>query len=269
MPSVVYNVSMLDGGPKDRDPDPDGIDPDGIPVDVASVDGVPSDADHSDVASEAAAGSGDAFGDGATDVLEEGGADASDAGAGSASDGDSGDGDSGDGDSGGPVPDEEILFGEQVSDHDGPSLVIDDGKGNNSVVVRDTMPDTMFAFPLQKSVPFPNLMMPLLLDSQQSKDIVAKAEAHNGYVFLVLQRDAEAEVKKVADLHEVGVITRIVKTLKLPDGTMSAMTQGARRAKRVKVVREQPHLVVRVKQLVEIPAQGKRSESLFRLLQKQ
>jgi ATP-dependent Lon protease len=283
LPSVVYNVSMLDGGPKDRDPDPDGIDPDGIPVDVASVDGVPSDADHSDVASEAAAGSGDAFGDGATDVLDEGGADASDAsdasdfgdaGAGSASDGDSGDGDSGDGDSGdgdsgGPVPDEEILFGEQVSDHDGPSLVIDDGKGNHSVVVRDTMPDTMFAFPLQKSVPFPNLMMPLLLDSQQSKDIVAKAEAHNGYVFLVLQRDAEAEVKKVADLHEVGVITRIVKTLKLPDGTMSAMTQGARRAKRVKVVREQPHLVVRVKQLVEIPAQGKRSESLFRLLQKQ
>ncbi|MFT4514627.1 MAG: ATP-dependent Lon protease, partial [Planctomycetota bacterium] len=215
-----------------------------------------------------------AFGDGADDTSGAGDSDASspDASSPDASspDASSSGGDMSDGDnSGGGISDEDIFFGEQVSDHDGPSLVIDDGKANNSVVVQDTLPDTMFAFPLQKSVPFPNLMMPLLLDSQQAKDIVAKAEAHNGYVFLVLQRDSESEVKKVSELHEVGVITRIVKTLKLPDGTMSAMTQGARRAKRVKAVREQPHLVVRVKQLVEIPAQGARSESLFRLLQKQ
>ena len=274
---VVYNVSMLDGRSHNRDADPDGL-----PVDDGSVD--------------SAIGGGDTFGDGAMDAVGTGDSGAGNSGTGDSGAGDSGAGDSGTGDSGagdsgigdsglagggsgasgsdddgasGSVPDEEIFFGEQISDHDGPSLVIDDGKSNTSVVVQDTLPDTMFAFPLQKSVPFPNLMMPLLLDSQQAKDIVAKAEAHNGYVFLVLQRDPEAEVKKVAELHEVGVITRIVKTLKLPDGTMSAMTQGARRAKRVKVVREKPHFVVRVKQLVEIPAQGDRAESLFRLLQKQ
>ncbi|MCK5945457.1 MAG: LON peptidase substrate-binding domain-containing protein, partial [Planctomycetes bacterium] len=127
-----------------------------------------------------------------------------------------------------------------------------------------------FVFPLQKSVPFPSLMMPLLLDSSASRDIIAKAEAHNGYVFLVLQRDPEQQdAAAAADLHEVGVITRIVKTLKLPDGSQSVMTQGVRRARRVKVVRDRPHLVVRVQQIVEIPAQGDRAGSLFRLLQKQ
>ena len=155
-------------------------------------------------------------------------------------------------------------------DGGGPALVVETEPGANSVVVQDAVPDTMFVFPLQKSVPFPSLMMPLLLDSSAARDVVAKAEANNGYLFLVLQKDPDQEDATSADdLHEVGVITRIVKTLKLPDGSQSAMTQGVRRARRVKVVRERPHLFVRVQQLVEIPAQGPRAESMFRLLQAQ
>ena len=150
----------------------------------------------------------------------------------------------------------------------GATLLVEDGDGS-AVLVKDQLPDTMFVFPLRTAVPFPNLMMPLLLDSPTARDIVAKAEAHNGHVFLVLQRDAEKEPQGPGDLHEVGVVTRILRTLKLPDGGMSAMTQGLRRARLVKIVREKPHLVARTKELVEIPAQGSRAQSLFRLLQKQ
>ncbi|MFY9344142.1 MAG: endopeptidase La [Planctomycetota bacterium] len=140
---------------------------------------------------------------------------------------------------------------------------------SGSVVVQDALPDTMFVFPLKKAVPFPHLMMPLLLESPGARDIVAKAEAHNGYLFLVAQKDPDKDLAGIADVHEVGVVTRIMKTLKLPDGGMSAMTQGMRRARVVKVVREKPQLVVRVKEVVEIPPQGDRAGSLFRLLQKQ
>ncbi len=150
----------------------------------------------------------------------------------------------------------------------GPTLSVA-GDGSGSMVVQDLLPDTMFVFPLKKAVPFPHLMMPLLLDTPHLREIVAKAEAHNGHIFLVLQKDAEQETPLAADIYDVGVITRIVKSLKLPDGGMSAMTQGVRRARLVKVVRERPHLVVRVKELVEIPPQGERAASLMRLLQKQ
>ena len=156
----------------------------------------------------------------------------------------------------------------------GPALVVEPQESGHQVVVQDALPDTMFAFPLARSVPFPSLMMPLLLETETARDVVAKAEAHNGHVFLALQKDSEGEASAADDLHEVGVIARILKTLKLPDGSMSAMTQGLRRARRVKVVREKPHLVVRVKQLVEIPPtrdeHGEdRGAALFRLLQKQ
>ncbi len=154
------------------------------------------------------------------------------------------------------------------ADTGGPSIVVetpppDQGK----VVVQQQVPDTLFAFPLRRAVPFPALMMPLLLDSEQTRDIVAKAEAHNGHLFVVLQKNGDQESPGIDDLHEEGVVARILKTLRLPDGSMSAMTQGLRRARRQKVVRQKPHLVVRVKEIVEIPAQGPKAESLVRLLQ--
>lgn len=149
-----------------------------------------------------------------------------------------------------------------------PSLVVEAGpQDQGRVVVQQQLPDTLFAFPLRRAVPFPSLMMPLLLDSQQAREIVAKAEAHNGHLFVVLQKNADTENPTIDDLHEEGVVAKILKTLKLPDGAMSAMTQGLRRVRRTKAVRQKPHLVVRVKEVVEIPAVGKEAESMARLLQ--
>ena len=148
-----------------------------------------------------------------------------------------------------------------------PTVVVETPGGGGRVVVQRQVPDTMFAFPLRRAVPFPTLMMPMLLDSPRDREIVAKAEAHNGHLFVVLQRDPDEEEPGFEGLHEEGVIARVLKTLRLPDGNMTAMTQGLRRARRLKAVRQKPHLVVRVKEIVEIPAQGKKAESLARLLQ--
>jgi ATP-dependent Lon protease len=132
------------------------------------------------------------------------------------------------------------------------------------VVVQEAMPETLFVFTLRRAVPFPNLMMPILLDTQQARDIVAKAEAHNGHLLLLLQEQADQPAEQLVG--QVGVVTRILKVLKLPDGNMSAMTQGLRRARVQKLVREKPHLVAKCKEVVEIPATGKRVDSLVRLL---
>jgi ATP-dependent Lon protease len=173
----------------------------------------------------------------------------------------------------GPGDGPEAPNGPASSDGDGggsqPTVGVEAQGGGAGVVVQDSLPDTMFVFPLKKAVPFPQLMMPLLLESPAAREIVAKAEANHGFLLLVLQRDPEQEAPGADGVHEVGVITRVLKTLKLPDGNMSAMTQGLRRARLVKVVRDKPHLVARVKELVEIPAVGERPAAMFRLLQKQ
>ncbi|GAB4139663.1 MAG: endopeptidase La [Planctomycetota bacterium] len=141
------------------------------------------------------------------------------------------------------------------------------GGAEGAMVVKTVLPETMFVFPLRGAVPFPNLMMPVLLDSAAARDVVAKAEAHNGHLLLVAQRNPDKEQPGPDDLRPVGVVARILKTIHLPDGNMSSMTQGLRRARIARVVRTNPHIVARVTEIVEIPSQGKRAESMFRLLQ--
>ena len=67
----------------------------------------------------------------------------------------------------------------------------------SAIVVSPKVPDTLLVFPLRRAVPFPNLMMPVLLDAPRSREIFQKAEAGNGHVLLIAQKDPlTGELKK-------------------------------------------------------------------------
>lgn len=155
-------------------------------------------------------------------------------------------------------------------DHEGmpfASITIDGVEPTSGLAVTQELPDTMMVFPLRQTVPFPNLMMPVLLDTDRARDIVAQAEAQHGYVLLLVQKDPAVEEPGPKDFFDTGVIARIVKTLKLPDGNSTAMAQGMARAKVARFLRrKKPLLVARTKAMVDIPIAGKRGEAMFRAL---
>ncbi len=136
-----------------------------------------------------------------------------------------------------------------------------------AVTVEHKLPSTLFVFPLREAVAFPNLMMPVLLDSDRAREIVVKAESQSNHLFLLTQKDSTIEEPTADDFYEVGVIARILKTLKLPDGNSSVMVQGVQRARVRRFVRRKPFLLARVREVAEIPAQGKRVEAVYRKLQ--
>ena len=139
--------------------------------------------------------------------------------------------------------------------------------GPGAILVDEELPETLFVFPLRRAVPFPNLMMPILLDSPKSREIIAQVEAGNGYVFLVMQRDPDEEDPGTRSFYSIGVIARVLKVLKLPDGSASAMCQGLRRGKVKKFLRKKPLLLGKVASVVDIPPKGKRAKAAFRKLQ--
>src|SRR5262249_54820868 len=114
-------------------------------------------------------------------------------------------------------------------------------------MVQEDLPETLFVFPLRRAVPFPNLMMPIALETPRSREIVAQAEAGSGYVLLLAQRDAEQDQPAARDFYEVGVIARVLRVFKMPDGSSKAAFQGLRRARVVRFVREEPLLLAKVK----------------------
>jgi len=149
-----------------------------------------------------------------------------------------------------------------------PAGITIEGPESGGLIVQQELPNTLFVLPMRRAVPFPNLMMPILLDSPRARDIVSQAEAQNGYVLMLTQKDDDLEEPGSGDFYQIGVIARVLKTLKLPDGNATAMTQGLQRAKVVKFLRsKKPFLVARTEVLVEIPASGKRGKALFRKLQ--
>jgi ATP-dependent Lon protease len=150
----------------------------------------------------------------------------------------------------------------------GPAIVVGPAEQKSSALeVSASLPETLFVLPLRKAVAFPNLMLPILLDSPRAIEIVSQAESQSSHLLLLTQRDPQVEGSSAADFHEVGVITRILKTLKLPDGNASAMCQGLRRARVEKFVKDKPLPVAKVKSLADIPAAGRRAQALFRKLQ--
>ncbi|MEZ5962456.1 MAG: endopeptidase La [Planctomycetota bacterium] len=148
-----------------------------------------------------------------------------------------------------------------------PAVTVEGLEKGNSIVLQETLPTTLFVLPLRRAVPFPNLVMPVLLDTPLAREIAAKAEAHNGHLLLLTQRDPEVEPTDAKHFYSVGVLAKILKVLKLPDGNATVMAQGLRRARVERFVRRQPFFLARIEVLLDIPARSKRGKALFKVLQ--
>jgi ATP-dependent Lon protease len=159
--------------------------------------------------------------------------------------------------------------GADKADQDAPApgVTVEGADKGTKLVVQETLPTTLFVLPLRRAVAFPNLAMPVLLDTPQAREIAAKAEAQNGHLLLLTQRDPERDPADIKDFYGMGVIARIVRVLKLPDGNGTVWVQALRRARVVRFVRSKPFLLARVEVVLDIPAKSKRGKALFRVLQ--
>ncbi len=80
--------------------------------------------------------------------------------------------------------------------------------------------------PLRDIVVFPYMVVPLFVGRKQS--IAAIEEAFDGdkLIFLVSQKDPKVDDPEEDDLYRVGVVGKIEKLLKLPDGTVKVLVEG-------------------------------------------
>ena len=164
--------------------------------------------------------------------------------------------------------DEDELIAE-VLQSGGPGIVIGGDPAAGAVVLHETkLPNKAFVFPLRRAVAFPVMMMPVRLESENAREIVAKAEAHGGHLLLLAVRPEHAEEEASPEtLYEIGVLAKVLRTLRMPDGTATAMIQGVDRARVVRWVKKRPPLLVAgIEQVVEIPAGTDRAKALFATL---
>src|SRR3954454_3908495 len=125
------------------------------------------------------------------------------------------------------------------------------------------IPAALPALPLREAVPLPDTLTPLAIGQERSIELVNDALARDRMLVMVASKDASNETPGPDELYDVGVVGAIARMLKVPDGTLRILVQGAQRVRIDKWVRETPYLVA---QISELPDEVQESPELTALM---
>jgi len=85
--------------------------------------------------------------------------------------------------------------------------------------------------PLRDIVVFPGMVVPLFVGRDKSVAALEAAMEASKDIFLLAQLDPACDDPEGDDLYDVGVVAQVLQMLKLPDGTVRVLVEGAERAK--------------------------------------
>ncbi|TMK38552.1 MAG: endopeptidase La [Actinobacteria bacterium] len=142
-----------------------------------------------------------------------------------------------------------------------------DGAGVVEVETGGALPKVLPVLPLREAVPFPETLTPLAIGQERSARLVNEVLAGNRMLAMVASRNPELEQPNPPDLYDVGVVGIVARMLKVPDGTMRILVQGAQRVKLDGWVREEPYLVAEISELPDVVKETPELTALTRNVQ--
>ena len=128
------------------------------------------------------------------------------------------------------------------------------------------LPDVLPILPLEETVVFPYIIVPLSVDTEKSILAIDHALSDHRLVLLVGQKQSTEEDPTPDQLHSIGSVGMIMRMLKLPDGRIRILVQGLARAEIEKVNQTEPFLQARIRALAvaEEPPLDIEAEALVR-----
>jgi len=158
--------------------------------------------------------------------------------------------------------DENLLRLAQMGDDDNendellPLLSLEGDVAEDPSKPEEIYPNAVPVLPLKNMVLFPKIVAPISVGREKSVRAIQEANTqYNKWIFVVTQRDADTEEPTQADIYEVGVLAKIVRTMKMPDGTNTALLQGRRRARLLTITSEEPCLLGEIEILQNLPVE--------------
>ena len=108
------------------------------------------------------------------------------------------------------------------------------------------LPEILPVLALRNAAVFPGAVFPITIGREKSIKLIQDAENANSFIGAVPQIDVMVEEPQDEDLNRFGTVCKILKTLDMPDGTITAILQGYRRLEIDCVVGYEPYISARV-----------------------
>ncbi|MBA5687665.1 endopeptidase La [Rugamonas apoptosis] len=97
--------------------------------------------------------------------------------------------------------------------------------------------------PLRDVVVFPHMVIPLFVGRPKSIKALEAAMEQGKSIMLAAQKAAAKDEPSASDIYEIGCVANILQMLKLPDGTVKVLVEGAQRARINRITDTPSHFV--------------------------
>ena len=112
------------------------------------------------------------------------------------------------------------------------------------------LPEVLPILPLKNTVLFPGVIMPISIKREASLELINDAKKERLIGVVSQRNDNDAPSKE--DFYSIGVVARIIKILKIPDGSISVLVQGTHRFQITEFVEEQPYFKAKIQESPEL-----------------
>ncbi len=135
-----------------------------------------------------------------------------------------------------------------------------------------SVPDVLPVLPVRDTVLFPGAVLPLTVGRESSLALVNSLEGDEKLLAVVAQLDPRIEDPSAADLHKVGTVAKVHKTVKMPNGNVVVFLEGLQRVQVTELVTLRPYMRARVEPQpdiigevdAELEALQRNAQELFR-----
>jgi ATP-dependent Lon protease len=135
-----------------------------------------------------------------------------------------------------------------------------------------SVPDVLPILPVRDTVLFPGAVLPLTVGRESSLALVNSLEGDEKLLAVVAQLDPRIEDPAAADLHKVGTVAKVHKTVKMPNGNVVVFLEGLQRVQVTEMITLRPFMRARVEPQpdvigevdAELEALQRNAQELFR-----
>ena len=102
-------------------------------------------------------------------------------------------------------------------------------EGPGSDLKEVDLPALLPVLPLRNAILFPNTVIPVTVGRPKSIQLINDVFRSGRLLGAVTQLDAKVEDPTPDDIYRIGTLGRVIKTIEMPDDTITAIIQGVRR----------------------------------------
>src|SRR4030042_3825386 len=113
------------------------------------------------------------------------------------------------------------------------------------------IPEILPLLPVRDMVMYPAVTLPLFLGREMSINAVEKSLSKDRLILVTAQKDLTDEDPLPGRIYSVGVVSQIMRMLRLPDGRVKVLIQGIKKARIEEYVQEIPTFLARISTIEE------------------